>query len=81
MISFKKIYTVEQLEYILLNRLTKDYDISQTVISDKDKLFISNYWKTLITLIETKQKMSTLFHSETDKINKSDNENISTALY
>ena len=67
MILFKKMYTAEQLRYILLDRLIRNHDISQTVISDRDKLFTFNYWKTLMALIRTKQKMSTVFHSETDE--------------
>ena len=66
-ILFWEIYIAEQLRYILLNRLIRNHSISQTVISDRDKLFTFNYWKTLMTLISTKQKMLTSFHSETDE--------------
>ena len=42
-IFFKEIYNVEQLKYIVLNRLIRYQDISKKFINDKDKLFISNY--------------------------------------
>ena len=42
-IFFKKIYNVEQLKYIVLNRLIRYQEISKELISDKDKLFTSNY--------------------------------------
>ena len=43
MILFKETYMAEQLKYILLNRLIRDHNISQTVTSDRDKLFTFNY--------------------------------------
>jgi len=42
-IIYKKKFIVEQLKYILLNRLIKYYSIFKRLISNRDKLFISNY--------------------------------------
>ena len=42
-ISFKKKFTAKQLETIILNRLIKYHEISKNIISDRDKLFTSNY--------------------------------------
>ena len=42
-IACKEKFIVEQLEYIVLNRLIKYYNILKELISDKDKLFTSNY--------------------------------------
>ena len=42
-ILFKEIYNVEQLKYIVLNRLIRYQRISREFINDKDKLFIFNY--------------------------------------
>ena len=41
-IFFKKTYNVEQLKYIVLNRLIRYQKISKKFINDKDKLFTSN---------------------------------------
>ena len=43
MILFKESYTAEQLGFIILETLIKDYGISKIIISDRDKLFTSNY--------------------------------------
>ena len=43
LISFKELYLTDQLEFIVLNRLIRYYDISKKMTSDRDKLFISNY--------------------------------------
>ena len=42
-IPFKKTYNVEQLKYVVLNRLIQYQKISKGFINDKDKLFIFNY--------------------------------------
>ncbi len=42
-IACKKKFNAKQLEYIILNRLIRYHDISKRLISDKDKLFTSNY--------------------------------------
>jgi hypothetical protein len=53
-ISFKETYSAEQLEYIVLNKLIKYYELSKKITSDKNKLFTFNYWKTLISLLNVK---------------------------
>ena len=65
-IVFKKKYTAEQLRHIVMNRLIRYHRISKRIISDRNKLFTSNYWKILISLLEIKLRMSTAYHSETD---------------
>jgi hypothetical protein len=42
-IACKEKFTAEQLKYIVLNRLIRYHDISKRLISDRDKLFTSNY--------------------------------------
>jgi len=42
-IACKEKFIVEQLRYIVLNRLIRYHDILKGLTSDKDKLFTSNY--------------------------------------
>jgi len=42
-IACKEKFIIEQLEYIVLNQLIRYYNILKQLISDKDKLFTSNY--------------------------------------
>jgi hypothetical protein len=42
-IAYKEKFTAEQLRYIVLNRLIRYHDIFKELISDRDKLFTSNY--------------------------------------
>ena len=43
LVLFKETYKADQLGFMLLNRLIRDYSIPRTIISDRDKLFTLNY--------------------------------------
>ena len=79
-IFFKETYNVEQLKYIVLNRLIRYHEISRGLTSDRDKLFISNYWKTLLPMLGIKFKMSTTFHSQTNEQTKRMNQSLKQYL-
>ena len=66
MIPYKESYNASQLGFILLDRLIRDHGIPESITSDRDKLFTSNYWKTLVASIGTKLRMSTAYHPQTD---------------
>ena len=66
MIPFKEKFTAEQLGTIILDRLIRYHGIPRDITSDRDKLFTSNYWKTLIPLLGTRLRMSTAYHPQTD---------------
>ena len=61
-VLFKKTHTAEQLGHFLLDRLVRDHGVLITIITDRDKLFTSNYWKTISAAMGTKPKMSTAYH-------------------
>jgi hypothetical protein len=42
-IVYRKKFIAKQLEYIVLNRLIQYYNIFKELISNRDKLFTSNY--------------------------------------
>jgi hypothetical protein len=37
------------------------------IISNRDKLFTSNFWKSLMDQLEIHQKILTVYHPQTDK--------------
>ena len=61
-VLFKETYTVEQLGHLLLDRLVRDHRVPIMIIIDRDKLFMSNYWKTISAAMGIKPKMSTAYH-------------------
>jgi len=66
LIPYKEIYKAYQLGFILLDRLIRDHGIPESITSDRDRLFTSHYWKTLIAAIGIKLRMLTAYHPETD---------------
>ena len=66
MVPFKENHTAEQLGHLLLDRLVRDHGVPITIITNRDKLFMSNYWKTISAAMGTKPKMSMAYHPQMD---------------
>jgi hypothetical protein len=47
-ISYKEGSTIEELAYTFNRNIIINYGIPKEIISDRNKLFISNFWKSLI---------------------------------
>ena len=65
-VFFKKKYIVKQLKYIVLNKLIKYHKLFKELTNDRNKLFIFNYWKTLILLLNVKFRFFTTYYSQID---------------
>lgn len=59
-------YTAENLGYLVLDRLVRYHGIPTSFVTDRDKLFTSNFWNTLVACLGTKHKLSTAYHPTTD---------------
>lgn len=59
-------HTAEQLGYLILDRLVRYHGFPKIYITDRDKLFTSNYWNTLTGALGIKHKLSTSYHPQTD---------------
>ena len=66
-IFIKSSQTAEQLTYVLIKKLIITKEMSESIVFDRDKLFVSKFWTTLMTKLEIKRKMSTAFNSQTDE--------------
>ena len=67
LIFYSEEFTVKQTVCIILDRVIRHHRIPKSITSDKDKIFRSNFWKTLITEIGTKIKLLTVYYSQTNK--------------
>ena len=65
-ILYKKVSNTEELTYTFLRNVTALQDLSDEIISDRDKLFMSNFWTALTRLLKLLHKMSTVYYSQTD---------------
>jgi hypothetical protein len=65
-ISYFKSFLAENLAYIFHKYMVANHGFPQRIISNKDKLFISRFWKSLIDLLGVHYKLSTVYYPQTD---------------
>jgi hypothetical protein len=65
-IPFRKNFTAPQLASIFRDRIIRTHGLPKSIVSDRDKLFTSNFWKTLMAECGIQRKLSTSYHPETD---------------
>ena len=58
---------IEKLAYIFLWNITVFNELSEEIISDRNKLFILNFWTSLIRQLEIRYKLFTAYYSQTDE--------------
>jgi hypothetical protein len=61
-IPYLKNFLTEDLAYIFYKYVMANYGFPQRIISNRDKLFISRFWKLLIDLSRIYHKLSTAYH-------------------
>ena len=79
-IPFNETYDAAQLGYIFLDKIIRVRGFPQEIISDRDKLFTSAYWKTITGQLGVKTKLSTAYHPETDGQTERANRTLKTYL-
>jgi hypothetical protein len=62
--------TAEELALIFFNEWYCENGLPADIVSDRDKLFMSRFWKALHKLISIKLKMSSMYHPQTDGASK-----------
>jgi hypothetical protein len=80
MIPFNETCTAEDIAYVFLREIVANHGTPDEIISDRDKLFTSKFWTTLIALLGTKHKLSTAFHPQTDGQTERLNQTMETYL-
>jgi hypothetical protein len=64
--SFKKSVTMTDTAKIFFERVWLHFGIPETIIFDQESRFLSTFWSSLWSLLETKLTKSTAFHPQTD---------------
>jgi hypothetical protein len=72
--------SVEQLAYLFFDKWYCENGLPTEIISDRDKLFVSRFWKALHKLTGVKLKLSTAYHPETDGSSERTNKTVNQAL-
>ncbi|PKA49390.1 hypothetical protein AXF42_Ash016579 [Apostasia shenzhenica] len=59
-------YTASTVAQAYLDNIYKVHGMPQTLISDRDAIFLSKFWQELLKLLKVESKMSTAYHQQTD---------------
>jgi hypothetical protein len=72
--------TAEQFALTFFDHWYCENGLPADIVSDRDKLFMSKFWKALTRLTGVKLKMSTAYHPETDGTSERSNKTVNQAL-
>ncbi len=79
-LSYKKATFAEDLIYTFLRMIVTNHELSDEIISDRNKLFTLKFWKFLMNQLEIHHKLSTAYHSQTDEQTKRMNQTLKQYL-
>lgn len=65
-IPLKHPFTAAVVARVVLDNVVKLHGLPKTIVSDRDKIFTSTFWKTLFAMLDTKLLMSSSYHPQTD---------------
>jgi hypothetical protein len=66
MAACKKNIKVEATTKLFFKRVWVHFGIPQSIISDRDSMFLCTFWSSLLSMLDTKLTKSTAFHPHTD---------------
>ena len=65
-IPLKHPYTAQHVASVFLDRVASIYELPKTMVSDRDAIFTSQFWKVLFAKMKVPLLISTTYHPQTD---------------
>jgi hypothetical protein len=72
--------TAEDLAVVFFDNWYCENGLPNSIVCDRDKLFVSRFWKALTKLTGVKLKMSSAYHPETDGLSERSNKTVNQML-
>jgi len=60
------LYTAKVVDACFCEEIVRLHGMPRSIISDRDPLFLSAFWQELLKLSQTRLRMSTFYHPQTD---------------
>lgn len=79
-VPYKEGSNAKELAYAFLKIVVSQHGLPKEIISDRDKLFTSKFWTSLMNQMGLNHKMSTAFHPQTDGQTERLNQSMETYL-
>jgi len=70
----------ENLTLLFFNHWYCENGLPKDIVSDRDKLFLSKFWRTLHKLTRIKLKLSSSYHPQTDRLSECTNKTINQCI-
>ncbi|GKB98668.1 retrotransposable element Tf2 [Tanacetum coccineum] len=65
-IPMSHLFTASQVVQVLLGNVYKLHGMPNTIVSDRDKIFINQFWQSLFKVMLVQLNLSTAYHPQTD---------------
>lgn len=79
-LPIKHPFSTSRIASVFLDNIYKLHGLPQAIISDRDRVFTSNFWQKLFELTGTELKMSSAYHPQTDGQTERVNQCVETFL-